>query len=206
MEQDSAERIKRARAREADVKSPEQTGSVINVYATDPDLPSEDKTEMKLIDTALLFLSAGFETTGFTLETIFYHLLNNPKTLEKLRAEVEDAFPKSKYAIGEPLPLAKLEQLPYLNAVIDESLRLSIGVMSRLPRLNPHSDMTYGGYIIPKGAQVGMSQRFIHYSPEFYPEPKKFDPERWLQGEKSQELKKYWMPFSRGARVCIGQK
>jgi cytochrome P450 len=49
-----------------------------------------------------------------------------------------------------------------------------------------------------------MSQRDIHYNPTLFPDPRKFDPDRWLKGEESKTLEKYLVSFSKGARMCIG--
>ena len=166
------------------------------------DLPARDKTEERQLNTAQLLISAGFETTAFTLETAFFHLLSNPLMLRQLQKELADAYPDLEMS----MTWTRLEKLPYLSAVISESLRMSLGVMSRLPRINAHEDMVFNNWVIPKGTSVGMSIRFMHYNPDIFAEPLKFDPGRWLQGEKSEHLKKFLVPFSRGARVCLGKE
>ena len=67
--------------------------------------------------------------------------------------------------------------------------------------------MVYKDWVIPKGQFVGMTQRDILYNAELYPDPKRFDPGRWLKGAESKELfDKYHVSFSRGARRCIGMQ
>ncbi|KAG6991450.1 cytochrome P450 monooxygenase [Physcia stellaris] len=74
-------------------------------------------------------------------------------------------------------------QAPYLSAVIKESLRLSLGAITRLPRVNKHKDMRYGSWVIPKGTAVSMSHTCMHYNEDVFPDPKAFRPERWLGGQ-----------------------
>lgn len=171
-------------------------------------LPPEDKTELAQLQSAQMMVSAGFETTAYTLETCFFHLCNQRVLLDKLRKELEAAFPD----VEAEMTWTKLEKLPYLSAVVEESLRMSLGVIARLPRINSHKDMIYTEsktgreWKIPKGWAVGMSIRFMHYNDEVFVEPKRFEPERWLQGESSEVLRRHLVPFSRGARVCLGKE
>lgn len=168
-------------------------------------LPAEEKSERRVLDNAVMLVGAGFETTGFTLSTAHYHLLANPSICERLKRELEEAWPV--VYTGLPMPeWTALEKLPYLKAIIQESLRMSVGVMSRLPRVNHHSTMRYRDWVIPRHTPVGMSQSLIHFNSTIFPDPWKFCPERWLQGEKSKKLEKYLVSFSRGSRSCIGMQ
>ena len=165
------------------------------------DLPPQDFALKRELDTALMFVTAGFETTGYTMETAIYHVLSNKAVYTRLRDEVTTACPDP-----QNIPRwSELEKLPYLTAIITESLRMSIGAMARLPRKNMKEEMIYQNWVIPRGTLVGMSSRFIHFNEDIYPNPTKFDPERWLKGEESQRLQKeHLASFSRGARRCIG--
>ena len=165
------------------------------------DLPPQDLTLRAEMDTALMFVTAGFETTAYTMETAIFHVLSNKSIQSRLREELTAACP-------DPLDIPRwteLEKLPYLTAVITESLRMSIGAMARLPRKNMKENMAYQQWVIPKGTLVGMSSRFIHFNEDIYPDPNSFDPERWLKGAESQKLQKeHLASFSRGARRCLG--
>ena len=131
-----------------------------------------------------------------------FHVLANAEILAKLNEELVSAIPDA-----NEIPLwTTLEKLPYLHAVIQESLRLSLGVLARLPRKNMKSPMMYKDWEIPKGQLVGMSSRNIHYNEDIYPDPWRFDPERWLKGQESKDLEKYLVSFSRGSRRCIGMQ
>ena len=167
-------------------------------------LPARDKTAESIYGNASMLLSAGFETTGFCLSVAHYHILANPSISQKLKYELVPAFAE----VGENNipPWTTLETLPYLHAVIQEALRMSVGVMSRLQRRNMKEDMRYGEWIIPRGTAVGMSQPMIHFNPKIFPDPWKFEPERWLKGEESKALEKYLVSFSRGARECVAKQ
>ena len=99
--------------------------------------------------------------------------------------------------------LQQLERLPYLTAVIHETLRLGHPLSHRLLRSYPDRVLRYGGMEIPPGTSVGMTAVLIHTNPDIFPRPEEFLPERWL-GDDKQKLKHYLVPFSRGTRGCIG--
>lgn len=166
------------------------------------ELSDHDKSLQVHFDHAALFITAGLETVAFTTEQAVFYVLNSPIILARLRDELITAIPDAN-AVPE---WSELESLPYLTAVIQESLRMGVGVMSRLPRKNTKEDMQYRDWVIPKNTFVGMSQRLILYNPEIFPNPHKFDPERWMQEEKSKALEKHLVSFSKGSRRCIGMQ
>lgn len=130
-----------------------------------------------------------------------YHLIDNPDILKKLRIELQTAMP----TIDSDVTWSQLEQLPYLTAVLNEGLRITSSVMTRLPRIAPDEALQYHSWSIPAGTPVSMSYYFIHYDPNIYPEPHKFDPDRWIRAqEQGQRLDKYLVPFSKGSRNCLG--
>jgi cytochrome P450 len=144
---------------------------------------------------------AGTLTTAWSLSVTTYHLLTLPSVLTKLKTELETAIPNPS-ALGA---LSDLEQLPYLTACVQEGLRLSCGVSSRLQRICPDEDLVFNDgmkdWIIPRGTPASMTGTLIHYDPEIFPDPETFRPERWLENPR---LDKYLVAFSRGSRQCIG--
>lgn len=100
--------------------------------------------------------------------------------------------------------LADLPNLPYTNYVIHESMRLMPPAWS-IDR-EAIEDVEIGGYLIPKGAQVGMIQYATHRDPRWFENPTAFIPERW-ENDLIKRLPKYaYFPFGGGARLCIGQQ
>ena len=128
-----------------------------------------------------------------------YHILANPPVLSRLRAELEAAIPD---ATATP-SLQDLEHLPYLDAVICEGLRISHGTVHRLQRVHPDKSLSFRDWTIPPGTPVGMSPHDMHENPDIFPEPRKFDPARWMGPEKAERLK-YLFNFGRGTRQCVG--
>jgi cytochrome P450 len=121
--------------------------------------------------------------------------------LKKLKAEPVTAIPDPlKY-----LPLSALEQLPYLTTCIQEGLRLSCSVSSRLQRICPDEDLIFNDgkkqWSIPRGTLVGMTSTIVHYDPSTFPSLKSFRPERWMENPR---LVKYLITFSKASRQCIG--
>ncbi|KAL8787458.1 MAG: hypothetical protein Q9213_002235 [Squamulea squamosa] len=178
--------------------------AVIPSYIYNPSLPPSLRSAQPLHDTTIMLLAAGFETTGFALTTATYHLLSPSSVhhLSLLLTELHTAIPDSQCT----LPWTELEKLPYLTAVVKESLRLSLGASARLPRVNHYEDIYYKEWRIPKGTAVGMTHADLHYDERVFPDAKAFKPERWWEGSEA-EMKmreRYLVPFSRGGRRCMG--
>ena len=164
------------------------------------DLPPEEKTLLHLVDEGQSVAGAGQVTTTHFLNTTAYHVIANPEILSNLRAELEEAVPD-----GTLAPLQKLEQLPYLSAVVNEGYRISYGITHRLQRVSPDAPLVYQGYSIPAGTPVSMTSVFMHDNVEHFPEPKAFRPQRWLDPKDRNQLGKYLVNFSKGTRGCLGQ-
>ncbi|CAI7629697.1 unnamed protein product [Penicillium glandicola] len=148
---------------------------------------------------------AGIDTTSDTLMFGIWALSRrqNRKYQEKLIEEV-DGIPDSECnEYGNPFVEAT-DKLPYLDAVIKETLRLYAPLPASEPRSLP-VDTTIDGYLVPAGTVVSMSPYTLHRNPEVFPDPLVFKPERWL-GECGDlvEMKKWFWAFSSGGRMCIG--
>lgn len=94
------------------------------------DLPEREKTLDRLWQEGQTFVAAGTETTAWCLTVITFYLLETPEMMQRLRSELLEAKATSS---------TQLEKLPYLSAIIQEGLRLSFGVCTRLPRIAPNS-------------------------------------------------------------------
>jgi cytochrome P450 len=189
-----------------------QTDSQTTIFheILNSDLPEREKSTVRLWQDGQVTVIAGTLTTAAALSEITFHLLQQPEHLKKLREELANA-------ISDPAnlpPVAKLEQLPYLTAVIKEGLRLSNGVCTRLQRIATQETLVYnakipdekGGkkekqFVLKSGIPLSMTGMLIHLSPEYFPNPTEFRPERWIENP---SLDKYLVPFTRGTRQCIG--
>ncbi|KAK5118214.1 hypothetical protein LTR85_008194 [Meristemomyces frigidus] len=159
-------------------------------------------TTWQLKDEAYSVLVAAADTTGNAMTVAAFNVLNNPEIYQKLVAELEGAFPNPNAA----LPFVELEKLPYLTGVIKEGLRLSFGVIGRLPRVVPSPGATFNDHFLPAGTVVSMSSWMMHRDTSvFGPEPMKFEPARWTGPiEKVRRLDANMVPFGRGTRQCVG--
>ena len=100
-----------------------------------------------------------------------------------------------------------IDQLPYLNAVVMETLRLVDTIESFQPRLVPGGGRTIDGYFLPAGTIVSSHPYLMNRNPELFASPHVFDPDRWLQGKDAYTtLSKYLFTFSRGPHACIGRE
>ncbi|KAL8983670.1 MAG: hypothetical protein Q9205_002148 [Flavoplaca limonia] len=183
---------------------PSLTPAIIPSYIHNSSLPLHLRSAQPLHGTTIMLLAAGFETTAFTLTTATYHLLSSPLCLQILLQELRTSIPDPNRIPSWSL----LAKLPYLTAIIKESLRLSLGASARLPRVGGKAEMWYKGWKIPKGTVVGMTHSDLHYDPFVFPEPREFRPERWMVGmqgvEAVRKREEYLVSFSRGGRRCMG--
>ncbi|ORZ02515.1 cytochrome P450 [Syncephalastrum racemosum] len=146
------------------------------------------------------FLIAGSETTATTISFVFIQLLQNPETLDRLQKELDAAtFDEGSSAFRHQ----ELKDLPYLNAVINETMRLNHILICGVER-QAHKDFVLGGrFFVPKGTLVTMNLQHAQTNPEYWPEPLRFMPERWLEKKAVDEEAFY--PFSLGSRNCLAK-
>ncbi|KAK5958385.1 hypothetical protein OHC33_000227 [Knufia fluminis] len=144
-----------------------------------------------LFEESQAFLFGGADTTGTTLMHGTFCVLEDPEVYHRLKAELQQAWPDLEDAPSQ----STLETLPYLSAVIRESLRMSPGVASPLPRVVPASGTKLGGNFIPGGTVVEMSSHFVHRSADTFENPNEFKPDRWM-GPGGKDLEKWLVSFS----------
>lgn len=160
----------------------------------------EDGTGMsdaQLRDEVMTMFIAGHETTALTLTWAFYLLATHPDKAKILREELNEVLG------GRAPTLTDLPALKYTDAVVKEAMRLYPPAWMVDGRVAVQ-ETVLGGYRIPKGAVIGISQWVTHRDPRFYRHPTAFQPERWVDGS-LKELPKYaYFPFGGGQRQCIG--
>ncbi|THH28845.1 hypothetical protein EUX98_g5346 [Antrodiella citrinella] len=152
-----------------------------------------------LNEEAFVLIFAGSDTTSNTLSTGIIHSIENKTVYKTLKEELLAVWP----VLEEKPTYEVLERLPYLTAVIKESLRMSHGVASPPIRKVPSEGGTISGHAIPGGTTVGMSACMVHYSESVFSEARTFNPERWL-GSDARDLETYLVAFSKGPRACVG--
>ncbi|PTB77119.1 cytochrome P450 [Trichoderma longibrachiatum ATCC 18648] len=162
---------------------------------------SQELTFNELASNASLLIAAGSETTATALSAATYYLGLYPETFAKLAAEVRSAFCSEK-----DITLTNVQRLAYLQAVIDEAMRLFPSAPGTQPRIiSPGGDTILGRYV-PEGTVVGVWQWVNHHNPAHFHDAETFIPERWLGDARFQSDKRdAFMPFSIGPRNCIGR-
>lgn len=148
---------------------------------------------------AAIFLIAGYETTATLLGCLSHVLVVYPEVQEKLRLEIEEMV-ENDGCMGY-----NVLQLPYLDAVVNECLRVFPPVTNFVNR-KAEQDFKYKDIIIPKGTAITFPLYSIHRDEEYWPHPDEFDPERFI-GERKKQIKPMaFQPFGAGPRVCIGTR
>lgn len=156
-------------------------------------------TDSELAEESMGGMFGGSGTTASTFTFLLWGTLKNRKAAERLREEVRTAF-KERRAV--PMA-AECVKLPYLQAVINETLRVYPTIIATLPRTAVR-DTTVDGVFIPKGTTAGTQNFTIHRNPKAFPKPEEFIPERWFEKEGEELRKEAFIPFSVGQRSCIG--
>ena len=146
-------------------------------------------------------LLAGIDTTADTLMYLFWALsLSEHKHVQdRLATEIASVPAPAEGGLVEAS-----DKLVYLDAVIKETLRLYAPLPATEPRSMPSMDSVIDGYTISAGTVVGMSPYSLHRNKDVFPEPLKFDPDRWLIGDVQTRMRWFWA-FSSGGRMCIGK-
>lgn len=170
-------------------------------------LKSDEKNGMtveEMYTSAQVLIVAGSETTATGLTAATYFLLSNPSTWQKLCAEVRSRFDKEQ---DITIQNTADGSLPYLNAVINETLRLCPPGPGTFPRTVPAGGRMVCGRWVPEGCSVGVHHLSAGRSRLNFHEADSFVPERWLGEERfSGDKKSAMQAFSFGPRNCIGKK
>lgn len=153
-------------------------------------------SDKQLRDEVMTLFLAGHETTANALAWTFYLLSKHPAIARRLRAELDDVLG------GRPPQLDDLDALVYTRQVVEESMRL----YPPAPVIGRHAldDDEVGGYHIPAGTDVLISQYVTHRHPEFWDNPEGFDPERHTPEHTAERPPFAFFPFGGGPRRCIG--
>lgn len=159
-------------------------------------------TDDSIMDNLITFLIAGHETTSGLLSFAMYELLKNPDTYIKAQQEVDSVVGKG------PITVDHLAKLPYVSAVLRETLRLDAPIPSF--GVEPIEDTLMGGkYPVAKGEVVVNLLAKAHLDPKvFGDDAEQFRPERMLDDEferLGREFPHCWKPFGNGSRACIGR-
>lgn len=143
------------------------------------------------------FVIAGGETTATSIAAMTFHLLKSPASHEKLKREIRGRFKSL-----NDITFASASQLPYLQAVIKEGLRIFPANSQGLPRRSP--GISVDGTWVPEGTEFYTSPWTVAHDARNFHDPMIFKPERWI-GTNKVDNKEASQPFSLGPRQCIGR-
>ncbi|KAF2837633.1 cytochrome P450 [Patellaria atrata CBS 101060] len=157
---------------------------------------------------AIILALAGSDTTATTLRATMLHLINNPPTMTKLYSEIDKAIREG--TISSPAKESETRQLPYLNAVIKEGLRIWPPAIGLIEKVVPPGGDTIKGLFLPEGTLVGYSGFAVQRDPTVFGEDAElFRPDRWLETS-PEDLKKMEysndLVFGSGRFECLGKK
>jgi len=155
--------------------------------------------EMEIMAQSFLFLLAGYETTASTLQFIAYELAHQPDVQEKCYEQIMDVL-----GDRDNITYEDLVKLPYLEQVMMETLRM-YPPASRFDRVCNES-IQLNGIQFNEDDGVAVAVTVIHNDPQYYPEPEKFDPDRWTSEERSRRDPLTFLAFGYGPRNCIGMR
>ncbi|PBK69145.1 cytochrome P450 [Armillaria solidipes] len=182
-------------------KGGENTDALVGmaVAAVSKRLEGNPMGREELTAEAFTLLIAGSDTTSNSTCAIIYYLARTPGVQQKLHKELDDHL-ESDVATAE-----RVKNLAYLQAVINEGLRLHSTVGIGLPRVAPEGGMTILGNYIPGGTIISVPTYTIHRDPAVFGDDiEEFRPERWFECD-SAGVSKAFSPFSVGPRACIGR-
>eukprot|EP00475_Leptophrys_vorax_P028897 TRINITY_DN4208_c0_g1_i2.p1 TRINITY_DN4208_c0_g1~~TRINITY_DN4208_c0_g1_i2.p1 ORF type:complete len:516 (+),score=123.00 TRINITY_DN4208_c0_g1_i2:2089-3636(+) len=159
-------------------------------------------SDKEIRDEAVTFIFAAYETTANMLTWAFFALANNESVQEKCRQE---AFA----VLGDEVPsFDQVKSLKYIEAFCLESLRM----YPPFPMIGKYAVRDHylmeDKLFVPAGTLIGINSYVVHRDERFWPEPEKFDPSRFLLQEDGKPIKRHhyaYLPFSAGARACMGK-
>ena len=152
----------------------------------------------EITENAITFFIAGYDTTANTLAFACYCLATNQDVQEKLVEEIDTVLQGKKYQLDDT------SKLVYLDRFLNEVLRL-YGAASRFNRV-AREDIIINGIFIPKGTDVTVPVCGLHRNPKYWPDPEKFDPDRFTDENKKKRPEYSFVPFGIGPRHCIGMR
>jgi cytochrome P450 len=173
-------------------------GDLLSMLLLAQDEDGQGMDDKQLRDEVMTMFLAGHETTANALMWTFYLLSQHSDIKQRLYAEIDRV-------LGDrTATLQDLAQMPYLEMVLKESMRLypPVAALSR----SPYADLQISGYTLPKDATMQISIYALHRSTRYWQNPDTYDPERF-SAENEANIPRYaYLPFGGGPRVCIGNQ
>jgi len=168
-------------------------GDIMRAHIDDPEFVQKRDLAMLLTGPYV----AGLDTVANTLAGCTYGILKTPGVLEKVQAEADALYEK------DTVTEADIRELTYIQGCIKEAMRIWPVAVAQMRTTN--HDLEFEGHIIPEGEMILIGTSVPHYLEEYFPEPKRFDPERYDEDRKEHMKPGAYAPFGRGPHTCLGQ-
>ncbi|MFE9745339.1 cytochrome P450 [Saccharothrix saharensis] len=169
-------------------------GDLLSTLLLAQDESGDGMTDRQTYDEVLTLLTAGIETTALALAWAFHEVSRHPEVERRLVAELDEVLG------GRPVTFADVPRLTYTAAVVHEVLRMyPVWILMR----RAVEPVDLDGVRLPAGAEVIVSPHALHHDPASFPDPHRFDPDRWLSPSHAVPRGAY-IPFAAGVRQCVG--
>ncbi|KPJ04482.1 Cytochrome P450 6B1 [Papilio xuthus] len=164
--------------------------------------PTLELTDSIIAAQAFAFYAAGYESSASTMAFLLYEMAKNPDVQDKLIKEIDNVLKQNNGEVSYEC----LNEMTYLHQVFDETLRMYplADLIQRVTRTDykvPGTDIT-----LEKGTPVIMSGWGIHMDPKYFPDPERFDPDRFSMENAKKQHPCAYLPFGAGPRNCIGMR
>lgn len=172
-------------------------GDLLSMLLMAQDEDGTTMSQQQLRDEVMTLFLAGHETVSNVLTWTFYLLAQHPEIRAKLQQEIDTVLAERTATIDD------LPQLSYTERVLSEAMRICPPIWAIDRRAL--CDTTIRGIPIPRHARVVLHQYLVHHDERFYPDPDRFDPDRWTPEKQVERPKFAYFPFGGGPRLCIGE-
>ncbi|NP_001088495.1 cytochrome P450 family 3 subfamily A member 5 L homeolog [Xenopus laevis] len=159
----------------------------------------KELSDDEILAQSLIFIMAGYETTSTTLMFLAYNIAMHPDVQSRLEEEIDTLLPNK-----APPTYEALMKMEYMDMVINETMRLFPSAI-RIDRVCKKT-MEINGVTIPAGVVIVVPLFVLHLNPEVWPEPEKFQPERFSKENQKNQDPYSFLPFGTGPRNCIGMR
>lgn len=156
----------------------------------------------QIVSQALVFFLAGFDTSSTTMSFCLYELALSPDIQQKLHQEIQSILATN----NQELSYECLQQMTYLNQVVAETLRKYPILPHLLRRTTQHYRVPESDLVLEPRTRVMIPVHSIHHDPELYPQPDRFDPDRFTPQAIQMRHPFAYLPFGNGPRGCIGER
>ncbi|XP_049831289.1 cytochrome P450 6k1-like [Schistocerca gregaria] len=150
---------------------------------------------------AFIFFAAGFETSSSTISFTLFELAHNISLQNKLQEEIDSVLKEE----GD-ITYESIAKMTYLDKVVSETLRKYPPLAFLNRECNKDYQVPGSDLVLEKGSAVLVSTLGLHRDPEYFPDPERFDPERFTEEEKARRHPYVYLPFGEGPRICIGMR